>query len=424
MSFILKKILVAVLFTMIICPSIRAAGLWLYENGTADLGTAGAGRAATAKDASTAGGNPAGMTRLKGSQMTVGAQTLFPEIKFDTDDSSFGGGNGGNAGYFTPSASFFYVHSMTSDFKLGVSAGSYFGLGLDYDDDWAGRYYIQEGKFLTFGVNPVAAYRINKYLSIGAGVSMVVSKYEVKTALRNLEPGSSDGRLKFDDYDTGFGGNAGLMIEPKEGTRFGITYRSKVDLEYKDKPNLHGAGPLLQGALNATGLAGAKLKLDMALPQAVMASAYHEFTDKLAIMGNVGWQDWSSFGNIDVTIDSTTSTSATEDLGYDDTWHFAFGIQYRIAEPWLLSTGFAYDTSPADSGKKRSPALPLDRQIRVGAGLQYELNQAITLGAAYEYLGLGDANINRTGGNLRGDLKGDYKKNRIHFIGFNVVWKF
>jgi long-chain fatty acid transport protein len=162
----------------------------------------------------------------------------------------------------------------------------------------------------------------------------------------------------------------------------------------------------------------------MELPQAVMTSAYHEFTDKLAIMGNVGWQNWSSFGNIDVSIDSDTSTSATQDLGYDDTWHYAFGIQYRIATPWLLSTGFAYDTSPADSGKKRTPALPLDRQIRVGAGVQYEFNQDVTLGAAYEYLDLGDANIDRTGGILRGDLKGDYKKNRIHFIGFNVVWKF
>jgi long-chain fatty acid transport protein len=66
----------------------------------------------------------------------------------------------------------------------------------------------------------------------------------------------------------------------------------------------------------------------------------------------------------------------------------------------------------------------MDRQIRVGAGVQYELNQDVTLGAAYEYLDLGDGNINLTGGNLRGDLKGDYQKNQIHFIGLNVVWKF
>jgi long-chain fatty acid transport protein len=150
MRFILSRIFAVALLILIMCPSIRAGGLWLYEEGTPDLGTAGAGRAAAAKDASTAAGNPAGMTRLKGSQLTAGAQALLPEIKFDADDSSFGGGNGGNAGYFTPTAALFYVHSMTSDFKLGVAVGSYFGLGLDYDDDWAGRYYFQEGKFLTF----------------------------------------------------------------------------------------------------------------------------------------------------------------------------------------------------------------------------------------------------------------------------------
>jgi len=140
-------VLLALLGVFLFIPAAWAGGLWLYEGGTLDLGTAGAGRAAAAKDASTAGGNPAGMTRLEGSQMTAGAQALFPQIKFDVDDKSFGGGNGGNAGYFTPTASFNYVHSLSSDFKLGVAVGSYFGLGLDYDDDWAGRYYLQEGKF-------------------------------------------------------------------------------------------------------------------------------------------------------------------------------------------------------------------------------------------------------------------------------------
>ncbi len=416
-------ILVILSLGLIISPA-RGAGLWLYEQGTPDLGTAAAGRAAMAKDASTAFGNPAGMTRLKDSQTTVAAQVLFPQIKFNADDSSFGGGNGGNAGYITPTASVSYVHSVTSDFRLGVSAGSYFGLGLDYDDDWAGRYYILEGEFITFGVNPVAAYRINKFLSIGGGVSMVISEYTAKTAIRNLSPRRSDGKLKFEATDVGFGGNAGILISPREGTRFGITYRSTVELEYDDKPDLSGVGPLLQAALNFTGLAGSKVKLDMELPQAVLSSIYHELTDKLSIMGNVGWQNWSSFGNIDVSIDSDTSTTATQDLGYDDTWHFALGAQYRIDEPWLFSIGAAYDSSPADSAKKRTPALPFDRQIRFGTGLQYELNSNVTLGTAYEYLDLGDANINRTGGILRGDLKGKYKKNHIHFIGLNVVWKF
>jgi long-chain fatty acid transport protein len=62
--------------------------------------------------------------------------------------------------------------------------------------------------------------------------------------------------------------------------------------------------------------------------------------------------------------------------------------------------------------------------MRAGAGVQYELNQDVTLGLAYEYLDLGGGNINLKAGNLRGDRKGDYQKNQIYFLGLNVVWKF
>ena len=51
----------------------------------------------------------------------------------------------------------------------------------------------------------------------------------------------------------------------------------------------------------------------------VMVSGYHELTDRVAIMANVGWQDWSDFGKQDVTVRSTTSTSFTTDLNYKDT---------------------------------------------------------------------------------------------------------
>ena len=60
-----------------------SGGLWLYEAGAPDVGTANAGRAALAKDASTAGGNPAGMARLDRSQLLTAVQPLLVRVKFN-----------------------------------------------------------------------------------------------------------------------------------------------------------------------------------------------------------------------------------------------------------------------------------------------------------------------------------------------------
>jgi len=45
-----------------------------------------------------------------------------------------------------PSGSLHYVQSISPDWKLGISAGSYLGLGLEYNDTWAGRYYTSEAE--------------------------------------------------------------------------------------------------------------------------------------------------------------------------------------------------------------------------------------------------------------------------------------
>ena len=107
----------------------------------------------------------------------------------------------------------------------------------------------------------------------------------------------------------------------------------------------------------------------------------------------------------------------------DNTWHGALGMQYRIGKPWLLSLGFAYDSSPM-SETNRSPSLPLDRTWRGAAGIQYDWSQNLTLGFAYEYINLGSANINQQGGPFIGTLIGDYSPNMVNVVNLNVIYRF
>ena len=409
--------------------SAKASGLWLYEMGTPDVGTASAGMASRAQDAATAFANPAGMTRLKESQLMVGIQPIYSKIKFDTQNATFGGGDGGNAGGLSPTGSLSYVHSVSNDLKLGFTAGSYLGLGVKFDDTWAGRYYIQQEDFLTSLVNGAFGYKVNNWLSVGGGVSLVYGELGVQTNINNIEPNASDGRLKFKDSDTDTGWNAGLLIEPRAGTRVGLTYISKVDLKYKDNPSFNGVGPGLNTALRLTGLDNAKSTFDFTLPNQVMLSAYHELTPDLAVMADLGWQNWSQFGQIGVSLDTTTAAGSSlarttsVDANFQDTWHTAIGARYRLNPLWSVSAGFAYDSSPV-TNSNRSIVLPLDRQYRYAMGLQYEWRKNITFGAAYEYMDAGSAPVNQTGGSLKGDLKGRLKDDTFNILALNVNWKF
>ena len=414
----------AVLPCIFLKPDARAAGLWLYEGSVPDMGMANAGRAASALDASTAGGNPAGMTVLDRSQLVTGFLGILPKAEFDIDSASYGGGDGGDAGYLTPAATLAYVHRLNDRLRLGVTVGSYFGLGINYGDHWAGRYYVQDGQFLTAGINPSIGYRVTDWLSLGGGVSMEVAKLYNKVAVNTLLPGRSDGSLEYEDMDLGYGYNLGILVELSKKTRFGLTYRSEVDVDFKDKPDLDGEGWLLDSILNLRNQSKRTLGIDMTIPQAVMLSAYHQFNDRFRLCANFGWQDWSEFGLPEISISGKRTRSFTSDLNYDDTYHVALGGQYRLAPKWLMSAGVAYDTSPIKHSSDRSPSLPLDRQIRYALGLQYDLNEDITLGCAYEILDAGKARVDKEGGTFRGNLRGEYNTNYINLFNMNIIWKF
>ena len=164
-----------------------AAGFWIYEMGTPDLGTASAGRAASAKDAATVFGNPAGMTSLDRSQLLVGTQLIVGDVHFNRGSgTTVAGGNGGNASGAIPGASFYYAHSVTPDFKLGFWNGSYMGGALQYEDNWSGRYYVQKIEWLTLGAGINGAYKVNDWLSIGGGPFALYSDLEQRVALNNL----------------------------------------------------------------------------------------------------------------------------------------------------------------------------------------------------------------------------------------------
>jgi long-chain fatty acid transport protein len=412
---------VSVIAPMLGASKAWAGGAWVYEIGSSDVGTASAGRAALANDASTAFGNPAGMTRL-GSQALFALQPLIVTTEFDIGPkTTISGTDGGNAGGFVPSGAVYGVYSLRDDLKLGFAFNSYAGGSLSYESDWVGRYIVTEETLLTFNLNPVIAYRVLPWLSLGAGFSVQWAKLKSELAINNAAESLPDGRMQYDDTNFGFGGNFGALFEIDSKTRLGVTYRSQVNQSFNDVPSFSQLGPSLQGLLSQAGVLGASLGLDITIPQEVMVSAYRDLTDDLAVMANFNWQDWSQFGNLNVSLSTVPPRSQAVNANFEDTFQAAVGARYRLGEPTMLLLGFAYDTSAVNEAN-RSPALPVDRQVRLAAGVTYDVNADYTLGFAYEYANLGGADISVT--RSSGTVEGDYQTNSLNVFNLTVLRRF
>jgi long-chain fatty acid transport protein len=412
-----------------------AGGLLLYEFGTAEPGLAAAGYAARAQDASTAFTNPAGMTRLEGTQALAGGQLMWLNNRFSISEGTspgLGGNNGGRAvgaNGFVPGAGAFVTHSLSPNLKLGFSVAGNFGSIIDYDDNWVGRYRAQQATLLGIQFVPSVAYRVNDRLSVGAGINAVYGVFKQQVAINNILPSAADGKLELDDKSWGFGGNLGLLYQVDPGTRIGLTWTSQVDLDFRAPAQFSGLGPGLSALLASRGLLDAQLSIGTRIPQQVMASAFSQIDERWAVLGNVGWQQWSKFGQVAIGIDNTSNPVAlTTSIPFKDTWHVAAGAQYRLSDPWRLNFGVAYDSGFQDGGNV-SPLLPVNAAWRFGVGGEQQVSRSMKWGIAGELLYGGTLDVNQrstlppaAGG--RGDLVGSYSDTTSVVISVYGNWTF
>ncbi len=397
----------------------QAGGIGLYEIGTSDVGLASAGYAARADSAATVFKNPAGMSRLAGAEFEGGVQALYGSVSFSPDANSstrLGTDGGDNAIGWLPGGSLFVTLPLGEKWRVGLGTLSYFGLAQDYGYDWVGRYYVQKSALLGMSVMPAVSYQATDWLAIGAGLNAMYGHLDTEMAVNNsLGP---DGQMTLKDGTWGFGANVGVMIKASDRTRFGLTYLSPVDLDFKDTPSFTGLGPAL-GAILAN---PRELDLGVTVPQSVMVSAYHDLNERWALMADFGWQNWHQFGNVQAGVEAGGTT--TLKLNYQDTWHGALGAQYRASQKCTLSAGAAFDSSAVDSAN-RTVTLPMGQTWRFGAGVQYQLGPALSVDLGETFMWAGNMSVDQGSDlSLRGRVSGAYQDAWFSVTSVNLRWKF
>ncbi len=400
-----------------------AGGYQLNDYSVTGLGRAYAGQGVVGDDYSAIAFNPAGMSLMKKSGIQTGA--TFVNLRADVD--SLTGDKHKKMDFWTPIPQFFGQYNVNDKFSLGLGVYAPFGLKTQYDADWFGSNTAILSELQIIDINLAASYKFHPQWTIGAGV---VARYIYGHMTNSLDITRLGGGLSDFELDgwtkTGI---VGVMYEPTENTRFGLSWRlrstQQVKGDHEISNNLGGFNQI------ATGWASP------ALPETVTLSAYHKYK-KFGFSGTARWTHWSqsfpefvmrSNSKLFATLSATSLGAAAgvsnnekvSNYNYGNTWTLTAGLDYYHNENWTFRCGTGWDESPAHNDSDRTVRIPDNDRFWLSAGASYmQKNWQVDVGYGMMF--------GRTGKALETtDITSEkvkYKNLRSHLLGVQVQYKF
>lgn len=445
----------AILMASAVTGEAIASGFALREQSATAIGNALAGSAAGADDVTYMFHNPAAMTRFTGSQIAAAAHVILPQSQFRNGKAStaagvpLGGNDGGddvaeNAVLPTVFAMWDVSHGFGLELpvRLGMSVTTPFGLETRYRNGWLGRYHALDSRVQTVNLNPVAAVEVIPGLSLAAGAQFQHFDARLTNAIDFgslgeaeglplsflAEPGLQDGRAEVQGDDWGYGYNFGVLYEPWTGSRFGATYRSKIEHDIRGRATFKldaaGIGQILRDASGA--FSNTSARTDIETPQSVAFGAYHDITPEWAVMATAEWTNWASFENLDIAFGNPAQPTSLTEEDWRNTWFWSVGATWRPTEAWTVRAGVARDQGAARN-RSRTPRIADSDRTWLALGASFSPLPNLSIGASYSHVFVEDADIrlsaDQPGNATRGNLSGTVESS-VDIIALQARWTF
>ena len=388
-------------------------------------GQGGVGVAAQSNDPGVVYFNPAGLTKLEGTQMSEGLS--WENLHGDYKDDS---------GHVTKMRSIdgvvpnIAVTHLFMDGKLGagLAVESPYGLETHWPGNGPFNAVATNSKLHMVNVSPAIGYQILPMVSLG----LAADYYNVFDAdlEKNLVPG---GVSDLSGTGANWGYHTGLLIEPNEHHAFGLSYHSKVKLTIKGTASLTAmSDPGLQALFGGANYQTAAYT-DLFLPQNIQLGYAFKPNDKWMFEADTGWYDWDSNRDVNVRFAETDPTRLSVlnvgnplPLDRQSAWSAGAGANYKYNDRVQLRGGFTYLPSATPESTFTPSVIDLDRYLlSVGTGIG--LTSALTLDFSYSAI----FEHNRHVTNLIGEtstlgaetVSGTYE-NFVNVVMVNLTYRF
>jgi long-chain fatty acid transport protein len=410
----------------------NASGYRFGSQSVSAQGTADA-NGAEAADASTIFANPAGLTRLEGTQFSGGITAVVPHSTYnDAGSKRFTGsptGGVANLDDYAPKAvaapSLYFSKKLNDSWTVGLGTFVPYGAKLSYDYNWSGRYALTNIDLKSMTINPSVGFKLNERHSFGFGLDaefmkaflgqgvdvpgsvQALAAYPERRAelLKNIvamggNPAAlaaiKDGHAEMDGKDWGYGFNLGYLYNLTADTRFGVSYRSSIHHKLRGGAVWDFSGVTTDAVVNKVLQASSRKTNSPALvevktPETLSVNMFSQIDDKLALMGDVTWSRHSRLDNLHIVFVGTGEGDEVIRQQWKNTMRASLGMNYKLNGNLMLRAGVAIDESPVDNATLRHAALPDSDRKQLSFGANWKVSNNSSIDLAYSYLKFDEA---------------------------------
>ena len=334
---------------------------------------------ATADNPSAIYYNPAGISQLEGVDFRAGIYGIYLDPTYTppppTDTNHFHVED-----QLAAVPQFFATYAPTNlpvSFGLGIYAP--FGLGVTWPQDTGFRAVAIEGALTYLTINPVAAVRLGRGVSIGAGVTVNYANINLEQGLLRTEtPFANLFRFNGDGWTVGY--NAGLLWQPHPKVSLGASFRSRTEVTMDGHTEIEQQ-PIIARTERAA-------EAEWTFPLTAVVGISYRPTPKWNIEFNADYTDWSCFDT--VTIEQKpppppfpVRQDIPVTLEWQQSWLYKFGVTRYFENRWHVSAGYVFNESSVPDDYYSPLAADMDRHfLSIGAGYK---GRSMNFDVAYQF---------------------------------------
>lgn len=422
------------------CALFSWAGTGAYNNDLLDARSLGNLNAVAARADSPATNwfNPAGLTKVEGTQFLW--SYLFESAKFELESDA---GPRVDAKTQRVNIPAFYL-SMNPEgpFAFGAGIDAAYAFSSDWHDPIT-NYVSTFSEVMPLHLGLSGAFEFSDLFSFGLGLDFIfaTATSEKKINLTGLNSvlttavtgipswiPSEDGESILEGEDEAIGFNLSALISPSEEVSIGLVYRPTIDLDFEGDISFSDLNGITSGIFGGS-MYKTDASLSLPIPASFTMGIAYSFGKHTTAEIDVVWTKWSEVKNFHTKFNDELNPLRLQILNtgnpapknWDDVVSIALGIEHKLNDKVKLFGGVGYRPNPIPEDTFDTLVPPVDA-IDYGGGICYrhkdfEFNLMLGFSDGFE-----TEVRNGVGNQVGASINGKYDM-EVRIIGLSVTYK-